>query len=76
MRITPQLTQAIISLGQLTNNKILAENLKAQGGGLSGIFQKGGIDGLLESVKGTPLYDSIINMFSVKHEELESKKEK
>jgi major vault protein len=70
--VTPQLTQAIISMGQLTNNKILAENLKAQGGGLAGIFQKGGIEGLLEAVKGTPLEESIINLFSVKPAELTS----
>ena len=63
--ISPELTKAIVSLGNLENNKILAENLKAQGGGLAGIFQKGGIDGFLETVKGTPLHDQIVNLFSI-----------
>ena len=62
--VQPKLIEAMITMGQLENNRILAENLKAQGGGLSGIFQKGGIDGLLEAVKGTPLEKTITDLFS------------
>ncbi len=73
--IQPGLIDALVSIGNLENNKILAENLKAQGGGLHGIFQKGGIEGLLETVKGTPLEKTITKFFDVKVEQLESKKD-
>ena len=64
--VQPGLIDAIIAMGNLTNNKILAENLKAQGGGLAGIFQQGGIEGLLKAVEGTPLEDGIKELFSKK----------
>jgi len=72
--IQPQLVEAMLTLGQINNNKILAENLKAQGGGLQGIFQKGGIDGLLETVKGTPLEESIKNFFDLEKKKKPSEK--
>ena len=64
--VQPGLIEALISIGRLESNRILAENLKAQGGGLAGIFQKGGIEGLLEAVKGTPLEENIKTFFAKK----------
>lgn len=61
--IQPHMIEAMIAMGSIETNRILAENLKAQGGGLQGIFQKGGIEGLLEAVKGTPLEESIKTFF-------------
>ena len=58
--IQPKLIEALITIGGVKTTKILAENLKQQGGDWTDIFRKGGIDGLLDSIKGTPLYDNII----------------
>lgn len=40
--------------------EILAKNLKEQGGNLTAIFQKGGMDGLMDAIKNTPLYDNLM----------------
>jgi hypothetical protein len=42
------------------------EQLKEQGGNWTDIFKKGGIDGLLDSVKGTPLYDNLKTLMNQK----------
>jgi major vault protein len=58
--IQPKLIEAMITLGGVRTTEILAKNLKEQGGNWSDIFRKGGMEGLLETIKGTPLYDNII----------------
>ena len=58
--IQPKLIEAMITLGGVKTTEILAKNLKEQGGNWTDIFRKGGIDGLLDTVKGTPLYDNLI----------------
>jgi hypothetical protein len=62
--ITPGLIEALVATNGVELTKILAENLTAQrdGSGLSNIFSgsvKGGLDGILEAVKGTPLESKI-----------------
>ena len=58
--IQPRLIEAMITLGGVKTTEILAKNLKEQGGNWTDIFKKGGIEGLLETVKGTPLYDNLM----------------
>jgi major vault protein len=53
--ITPGLVEAITSLGTVSLSEILAKNLKIQTSGLHGIFPEGGIEGLIHTIKGTPL---------------------
>ena len=58
--VQPRLIEAMITLGGVKTTEILAKNLKEQGGNWTDIFKKGGIEGLLETVKGTPLYDNLM----------------
>ena len=58
--IQPKLIEAMITLGGVKTTEILAKNLKEQGGNWTDIFKKGGIEGLLETCKGTPLYDNLM----------------
>ena len=58
--IQPRLVEAMITLGGVKTTEILAKNLKEQGGNLTAIFQKGGMDGLMDAVKNTPLYDNLM----------------
>jgi major vault protein len=60
--IQPRLVEAMITLGGVKTTEILARNLKEQGGNLTAIFQKGGIDDMLGAIKGTPLYDNLIKL--------------
>jgi len=53
--IQPKLIEAMITLGGVKTTEMLAKNLKEQGGNWTDIFRKGGIEGLLETVKGTEL---------------------
>ena len=59
--IQPKLIEAMITMGGLKTTEILAKNIKEQGTPLSTIFQKGGLDGLLDPIKNTPLYDNVMN---------------
>ncbi|MBN1214227.1 MAG: hypothetical protein JXA99_02170 [Candidatus Lokiarchaeota archaeon] len=59
--IQPKLIEAMITLGGVRTTEILAKNIKEQGGDWTDIFRKGGIEGLLESVKGTSLYDNLMS---------------
>ena len=58
--IQPRLIEAMITLGGVKTTEILAKNLKEQGGNWTDIFRQGGIDGLLATIKGTPLYDNLM----------------
>ena len=58
--IQPRLIEAMVTLGGVRTTEILAKNLKEQGGNWTDIFRKGGVEGLLETVKGTPLYDNLM----------------
>lgn len=62
--ITPGLIEAIVSMNDVKLADTLARNLKEQkGGGLADLFGKtGGFEGLLETVKGTPLYDRLLKI--------------
>lgn len=62
--IQPKLIEAMITLGGVKTTEILAKNLKEQGGNWTDIFKKGGVEGLLETVKGTPLYDNLMAVIS------------
>lgn len=54
--IQPKLIEAILTQGKNKFAETLATNLKAQGDNpLAGLFQKGGWDGIMETVKGSPL---------------------
>jgi len=53
--VTPGLIEAITSLGTVSLSEILAKNLRIQTSGLHGIFPEGGMDGLMSTIKGTPL---------------------
>lgn len=59
--IQPGLIEALIASNDVNLAEILAKNIKEQkGGGLADLFGKsGGFEGLLETVKGTPLYDRL-----------------
>lgn len=57
--ITPGLIEALISLSNVHFSETLAKNLKVQTSGLHGIFPKGGFEGLMETIKGTPLEDKV-----------------
>lgn len=57
--IQPKMIEAMITVGGVQTAKILAENIKQQGGDWTDLFRKGGVEGLLDSVKGTPLYDNL-----------------
>ena len=58
--ITPGLIEAAITLGGLGLADTLAKNIKQQTGGLATLFGgESGFDGLIDSVKGTPLEDKI-----------------
>jgi len=71
--IQPRLIEAMISLGGVKTTEILAKNLKEQGGNLTAIFQKGGMDDLMGAIKGTPLYDNLTKMID-DYKELGAKK--
>lgn len=62
--IQPKLIEAMITLGGVKTTEILAKNLKEQGGNWTDIFRKGGAEGLLETIKGTPLYDNLIKFMN------------
>lgn len=62
--IQPRLVEAMITLGGVQTTEILAKNLKEQGGNLSSIFSKGGFNGFLEAIEGTPLHDNVMGLFS------------
>jgi len=64
--IQPKLIEAMITLGGVKTTKILAKNLKEQGGNWGDIFKTGGIDGLLGAIKGTPLHDQITKAMNAK----------
>ncbi len=64
--ISPGLIEAMTSLGTVSLSEILAKNLKIQTGGLGGIFPKGGIEGVLETIKNTPLERSLTKMLGTK----------
>jgi hypothetical protein len=59
--IQPGLIEALIASNDVNLAEILAKNIKEQkGGGLADLFGKsGGFEGLLDTVKGTPLYDRL-----------------
>jgi major vault protein len=57
--ITPGLIEALLTLGNIGFAETLAKNIKSQTSGLHGIFPKGGFDGLMETVKGTPLEEKL-----------------
>ncbi len=58
--IQPKLIEAMITLGGVKTTEILAKNLKEQGGNWTDIFRQGGIEGLLATIKDTPLYDNLM----------------
>jgi len=63
--ITPGLIEALVSSNDVRLADTLARNIKEQrGGGLGELFGggKGGWEGILETVKGTPLYDRLLNI--------------
>jgi len=62
--IQPKLIEAMITLGGVKTTEMLAKNLKAQGGDWTDIFRKGGIEGLLETVKGTELETTIKSLMN------------
>lgn len=66
--IQPKLIEAMITLGGVKTTEMLAKNLKEQGGNWTDIFRKGGAEGLLETVKGTPLYDNLMALMTKKEE--------
>ena len=66
--IQPRLIEAMITLGGVKTTEILAKNLKEQGGNWTDIFRQGGIDGLLATIKGTPLYDNLIDAMGKKQQ--------
>jgi major vault protein len=68
--IQPGLIEALISLAGVSQTEILARNLKEQKGGLSALFDNsGGINSILETVKGTPL-ETLFKDLMVKYNEL------
>lgn len=63
--IQPRLIEAMITLGGVKTTEALAKNLKAQqGNGFGALFQKGGMDGLLKTIEGTPLYDNLMKVIN------------
>ena len=67
--IQPKLIEAMITLGGVKTTEILAKNLKEQGNDWTNMFKKGGLEGLLDTVKGTPLYDNIVAVLNPKKAE-------
>ena len=67
--ISPKLTEAMITLGGVKTTEILARNLKEQGGNWTDIFKKGGAEGMLDAVKGTPLYDNLVKLMETPKDE-------
>ena len=57
--VSPGLIEAMTSLSTVSLSEILAKNLKIQTGGFGDIFPKGGIDGVLETIRNTPLERSL-----------------
>jgi len=63
--ITPGLIEALVSSNDVRLADTLARNIKEQkSGGLGEFFggSKGGWEGILDTVKGTPLYDRLLNI--------------
>jgi len=63
--ITPGLIEALVSSNDVRLADTLARNIKEQkSGGLGDLFGggKGGWEGILETVKGTPLYDRLVGI--------------
>jgi len=69
LAIQPKLIEAMITLGGVKTTEILAKNLKEQGNDWTNLFKKGGIEGLLDTVKGTPLYDNLVAVLNPKKAE-------
>jgi major vault protein len=62
--VSPKLSEALISMGNQHVMEVLAKNIKAQGGGLSNLFVKGGFGEILEAVKGTPIEEQFKSFFN------------
>lgn len=60
--IQPKLIEAMITVGGVETSRILAENIKQQGGDWTELFRKGGVEGLLDTVKGTPLFEQLSSL--------------
>lgn len=73
--ITPGLIEAAITLGGLGLADTLAKNIKQQTGGLATLFGgESGFDGLIASVKGTPLEDKIQDIIAAFKGQRENRK--
>ena len=62
--IQPKLIEAMITLGGVKTTEILAKNLKEQSNPITDIFKTGGMEGLLNTIKGTPLYDNLMTLMN------------
>lgn len=62
--VNPKLSEALISMGNQHVMEVLAQNIKAQGGGLSNLFVKGGFAEIMEAVKGTPIEEQFNKFFT------------
>lgn len=71
--IQPKLIDAMITLGGVKTTKILAKNLKEQGGDWTDVFRKGGAEGLLDAVKGTPLHANLVKLMEPEENKEEEK---
>lgn len=57
--VDPKMVEALMTISTVSFTETLAKNLKVQNGGLGDMFAKGSFDGLMETIKGTPLESKI-----------------
>jgi major vault protein len=57
--VDPKMVEALMAISTVSFTETLAKNLKVQNGGLGDMFAKGSFDGLMETIKGTPLESKI-----------------
>lgn len=62
--VDPKMADALLTIANVSLSEILAKNLKVQNGGLGDMFAKGSFDGLMETIKGTPLEGKILDLIA------------
>jgi major vault protein len=74
--IQPELIATMKTISNQELAKILAQNLPKAAGSFGLLTNKGGIDSLINMVKGTPLEEGLISLQGLEHAKLENKDNK
>ena len=74
--IQPELIATMKAVGNQELAKVLAQNLPKAAGSFGLLTNKGGIDALMNMVKGTPLEEGLTTLLGLEHDKTENKDDK